>query len=84
MSGSDSLSRCVVALPECQLLSPTNIRFSADEYVAVITCAQSQPETRSGHEAGRVHEGVLGSPPSNRDRPTTSPQAQPARPRITR
>jgi NAD(P)-dependent dehydrogenase (short-subunit alcohol dehydrogenase family) len=62
----------------------TNVRYSAEEDVAVITCAGSQPEIRSGREAGVVGEGVLGSPPSNRDRPTTSPQAQPARPRITR
>jgi hypothetical protein len=68
-----------------QLLAVAVIyRTSADEYVAVITCARSRPETRSGREARVVHEGVPCSPPSNQDRPTTSPQAQPARPRITR
>jgi hypothetical protein len=56
----------------------TSSLSSADEYVAVITCARSQPETRFGREAGGFHEGVPCAPPSNRDRPTTSPQAQPA------
>jgi hypothetical protein len=56
---------------------PNIVARSLDEYVAVITCARSQPETRSGREAGVVHEGVPCSPSSNRVRPTTSPQAQP-------
>jgi hypothetical protein len=60
-----------------------NVHSSADEYIAVITCARRRPETRSGREAGVVHEGVPCSPPSASSRPTTSPQAQPAWTRIT-
>jgi hypothetical protein len=30
----------------------SKVRSSADEYIAVITCARSRPETRSGFEAG--------------------------------
>jgi hypothetical protein len=41
-------------------------RSSADEYIAVITCARNRLETRSGREAGVVHEGLPCSPPSNR------------------
>jgi hypothetical protein len=37
----------------------------ADEYVAVITCARSRPETRSGREAGSPRSRTC-SPPSNR------------------
>ncbi len=29
----------------------------------MITCVRIRPEIRSGREAGRVHEGVLCSPP---------------------
>lgn len=54
----------------------------ADEYVAVITCVRSRPETRSGREAGgSTKPDMLATfEPS---RPTASPQAA-TRPWITR
>jgi hypothetical protein len=62
------------------------VRTSADECIAMITCARSRPETRSGRETRDSSRGSRRTWPARHPRidlSTTLPQASPALTRIT-